>query len=70
MMNDMEMDYAGQIVEWAMTRYKGIEDVTHEQMVNEFWSPLLPREDYSLQSEGDSEPMDDLTFFEKNQPFC
>jgi len=70
MMTDMEMDYAGQIVEWAMTRYKGIEDVTHEQMVNEFWAPLLTREDYSLQSDGDSEPMDDLTFFEKNQPFC
>lgn len=70
MMTDMETDYAGQIVDWAMSQYKGIEDVTHEQMVNEFWAPLLPREDFSMKCDGDSEPMDDLTFFEKSQPFC
>jgi hypothetical protein len=37
-MTDMEQDYAGQIVDWMMFRFKGIEDISHEDMVNNFWN--------------------------------
>ena len=37
-MTEMEQDYAGQFVEWSMSRFKGIEDITHEQMINMFWN--------------------------------
>lgn len=32
------MDFAGNIMLWAMDNYKGIEDITHEQMVNSYWN--------------------------------
>lgn len=37
-MTEMEMQVAGEIMAWAMTRFKGIEDITHKQMVNMFWN--------------------------------
>lgn len=38
MMCDMEMDIAGDIMAWAFNRYKGIEDLTNEQLVNDYWN--------------------------------
>jgi len=67
-MNEMEEDYIGQIVEWSFANYMGVEDITTEQLVNEFWAPLLPCEDYSIQSDGDSKPIDDLIFYDGSQP--
>lgn len=37
-MTEMEFDFMGKIGAWAMSRFKGIEDITHEQMVNMFWN--------------------------------
>ena len=37
-MTEMEFDFMGRIGAWAMSRFKGIEDITHEQMVNMFWN--------------------------------
>lgn len=37
-MTEMEQDYAGQIIDWVMLRFKGIEDISHEDMVINFWN--------------------------------
>lgn len=68
-MTEMEMDYAGQIIEFAFENYKGIEEVSQEEMINSFWQPLLPSVDYSLQSDGDSEPMSDWDYQDGEQPY-
>ena len=36
-MNEMETDVAGLIVNWALFRFKGIEDLSHEDMVDAYW---------------------------------
>jgi hypothetical protein len=36
-MTDMERDYAGRIIDWAFRNFKGIEDVSHEEMVKQYW---------------------------------
>jgi len=40
-MTEMEMDIAGEIMAWAFDRYKGIEDLSHETMVNTYWEEKL-----------------------------
>ena len=64
------MDYQEKIVIHVLASYKGIEDLTEVEVTRDYWSNILPEEDFSMKFDGDSEPMDDLTFFEKSQPFC
>lgn len=59
-MTDMEMNYAGQIVEWTFLQEKKFD--SHEGMVNSFWSDKLPNSDFSMQFDGDSQPMTDWDF--------
>jgi hypothetical protein len=37
-MTKMEQHYVGEIVAYAMDNFKGIEDLSHEEMVNSFWN--------------------------------
>ena len=76
-MTEMEMhyageiieDYAGEIIKVSFKKYKGIEDISREEMINTFWKPLLPSVDYSLQCDGDSEPMTDWDYQDEEQPY-
>ena len=36
-MTEMEMNIAGDIMFWSFSRFKGIENVSYEEMVNTFW---------------------------------
>lgn len=48
-MTDMEQDFAGRIMEFAFSNYKGIEDVTNKQLTEEFWKRYLDVQDISAQ---------------------
>ena len=37
MMTEMEREYAGRIIDWAFSNFKDIEDVSHEEMVKQYW---------------------------------
>jgi hypothetical protein len=61
-MTEMEMDYAGKIIEFALYKYKGIEDITHEQLVNDYWQQYFNSCTMNDKSTGMEQPHDQATW--------
>lgn len=38
--SDMETHFIGEIVSWAMSKFKSDEDITHEQMIKAYWKEV------------------------------
>ena len=62
-MTEMEQDYAGQIVAYAMDNFKGIEELGHAEMVNSFWNKYFESCEMSTPETGLEMPHEeDLTY--------
>lgn len=62
-MTEMEMDYAGRIVEFAFAKPE-TKNMTQEQLISAFWLDKLPNTDYSITCDGDSEPFDSWDYYD------
>lgn len=63
MENEMKFD----IINWCMDNFNEeerswIKETSQEVMTNKYWKQHLSESDFSLQSDGFSEPMDDWDF--------
>jgi len=63
-MTEMEMDYAGEVMEFAFTKYKGIEDITHEQLVNEYWQQYFNSCTMNDKSTGLEQPHEQTNWYD------